>query len=278
MLDIKENINCFTYWEGKEIPYLELCFETMNKHCPQVIRLNEKTCQGYVDLPKEYFKIKAINHRVDYLKAKLIYQYGGFWLDADTILLKELPFKMIEEIDYFGCPGLFGGQKGSKTIKKWLDHMDRLIREKSEFAWAELIMPVISHNWKKYEIKNIEEWRQYNQDINLYWQNGMIVEIDDYMAQEGLKYGAISEKEMCENKNVCLFEIINMDLKMIHPWWGTNNLDYLKKEAKTEIPNKTFATILYNKVFTDEFKKMSREQVLSSGTRLANLLNISLYA
>ena len=146
----------FTYWEGKEPTYIKMCYETMKRHIPDIIRLNENNANLYVDLPPEYYKIKSINHRVDYLKANLIYKYGGFWLDADTIVMKPIQDKLLDEHDYIGCPGFFGGRKGSETLKKWIDHMDIVIKTKSEFQWAELILPMVWENNKHKEIRNIE--------------------------------------------------------------------------------------------------------------------------
>lgn len=159
MSEVKEEVKYFTYWEGPTIPFIELCFESMKKYCPEVVRLNPENIERYIELPGEYFKIKAINHRVDYLKAKLIYENGGYWFDADTILLKRPPDDFIAKNDYFGCPGLFGGQKGGKTLKKWYEYCDKKIKEKSEFYWHELIEPIITPlpGGQFQEIRNIDK-------------------------------------------------------------------------------------------------------------------------
>lgn len=156
MFALNEENLVFTYWEGPRIPYIELCYETMKKYCPNLVRLDETNAHRYVDLPDEYYKIEAINHRVDYLKAKLLHKYGGFWLDADTIVLKPLPFELLKEKDYIGCPGLFGAQKGSKTLEKWIKHMDVVIKKKQKFLWAELILPVVYENNVHNEVRGID--------------------------------------------------------------------------------------------------------------------------
>ena len=146
----------FTYWEGKKTPYIELCYETMKRHIPDIIRLDENTAGYYVDLPPEYYRIKEINHRVDYLKAKLIHKYGGFWLDADTIVMKPLTEDLYYQKEYVGCPGFFGAPKGSKELERWIEHMDVVIRKKSKFQWAELILPMVWKDNKHDEVRGID--------------------------------------------------------------------------------------------------------------------------
>jgi len=134
----------FFYWEGELPGFIKLCIETIHRNCNgfEIHHLNKDNIENYLELPEEYYKIKKINHKTDYLKANLIYKYGGFWIDADTIILKDFSEwnKFLEEYDFIGTPGFFGGTKGSKTIKKWIDGMDI---SKEELEWADLINPLI---------------------------------------------------------------------------------------------------------------------------------------
>lgn len=226
MPDTKEKVNVFTYWEGPKVPYIELCYETMKKYCPQVIRLNEETVKEYVNLPKEYFKIEAVNHRTDYLKARLLYEQGGWWLDADTIVLKELP-----EIThgYMGCAGLFGAQKGSEKMKEWYGWCEKKIHEKSKFYWHELIEPIL---------------------------------------EEKIHGGTR--------------EITNMELSQIAPFFGETILyayfcdepnkmqEYLKRAENS------FAIILYNKMFPQSFKEMSKREILDKKMVISELFRRAL--
>lgn len=268
-------MKCFTYWEGKKKPYIELCFKTMEKYCPEIIRLDENTCRDYVDLPKEYDRIGAINHKVDYLKAKLILEHGGWWFDADTILLKRPP-----EVDstYRGCPGLFGAEKGCEEIKMWVDYMDKKIKQKSKFFWSELITPVIYSTDEWFKIKNIEDWLKYDNTINSSWKNDMVVQVPPEKVEFAIRIGAISPAKDTHKLERFVDEIRNIDKKEIHPWFGTNNMNFLAKEEKTEIPDETWAVILYNHAFGDDkLLKLNQKQILASGTRLSNLLNKALY-
>jgi hypothetical protein len=265
----------FTYWEGKRTPYIELCFEIMKKRYPDIVRLNKNNIEEYIEIPKEYYKIKAVNHRVDWLKASLIYKYGGWWLDADTIILK--PLKVLRD-EYFGCPGMFYAPKGDPSVKKWIDHMEDLIKEKSEFAWAELIMPIITSGNETYKIINIDQWKEYGTLCDHYdnFKNDMIVQMHMSIAEEGLKYGAIEPAPGADKKEVVIFEIKNIDVKCIHPFWGQSNVKYMEREDESIIPEMCFAAILYNKIFPDWFKKMTKKEILKSNLRIANVFRQAL--
>lgn len=104
------------YWEtkkGKKKPaYLDLCYETIVKHCGNNFKihlLDENTVYDYLpNLRKDFNnKITKIPMKADYIRYQLLYKYGGIWLDSDVIVFKNL-YKLLEKLkDYeyvgFGC-------------------------------------------------------------------------------------------------------------------------------------------------------------------------------
>ena len=110
----------YTYWEGKMPAYIRMCRKTLLKHHPEAIFLTEDDVKEYKNLP--------INLKVDYLKATKVYETGGFWIDADMIVVKNLRplFKLLKEHEFIGIPGFFGAQKGSPMLKRWIDGMDHV--------------------------------------------------------------------------------------------------------------------------------------------------------
>ena len=117
----------WTYWEnlpGKKKPeYIDLCFESMKKHCSKsfnIVILNENSIKNY--LPNINPNIKNIKKEeifklVDYYRLLLLYKYGGIWLDADTIVFKNL-ISLIHKLDkdnlsYIG----FGCSSGTNKFK-----------------------------------------------------------------------------------------------------------------------------------------------------------------
>jgi hypothetical protein len=84
-----------------------------------------------------------IHHKTDYLKAKLVLENGGFWIDADMVVMKDLNslVKIVEQKGFAGIPGFFGAKKGNKLVKRWVDGMDKLLKEKITFS--DLIQPLL---------------------------------------------------------------------------------------------------------------------------------------
>lgn len=100
------------YWEGPLPDYIKLCFETVDKNCSNnfnIVRLNENTVNDYIPELKDYdfCKLKKIAHKVDLYRIMLLLKYGGIYIDADTIIRKDL-YQIIEKLkayDFvgFGC-------------------------------------------------------------------------------------------------------------------------------------------------------------------------------
>ena len=112
-LDNQNNI--FMYWEtlpGKKKPeYLDLCYDTVIKNCSndfEILMLNEKNIKYYLpNLRDDLDKKLKIQQKVDYYRLLLLYNYGGIWLDSDTIVIKSLKilFNKLKTYNYigFGC-------------------------------------------------------------------------------------------------------------------------------------------------------------------------------
>ena len=103
------------YWEGNMPDYISLCMETVDNHCSKdfnIIRLNKQNIQMYLPEIKQYNdKINKliIPHQVDIYRIMLLYKYGGIYMDADVIVLRN-PIEIInklKEFDFvgFGCTG-----------------------------------------------------------------------------------------------------------------------------------------------------------------------------
>lgn len=103
------------YWEGEMPSYIKLCMQTVDKNCSQnfnIIRLNKENIKDYIPELSEYEdKINKliIPHKVDIYRIMLLYKYGGIYMDADVIVLRN-PIEIIDklkEYDFvgFGCTG-----------------------------------------------------------------------------------------------------------------------------------------------------------------------------
>ena len=141
------------YWKnvsGKKTPYYILkCHENIKLYCEKdfkVVILNEKTVKKYIsDLIPEYEQLNQVAHKADYLRFKLLYKYGGIWLDSDTILFRSLK-EVIQKIAEVGfvCMGYFndslgkvfpliaflGAIKGSEICLMMIQNMEKKIKAK----------------------------------------------------------------------------------------------------------------------------------------------------
>lgn len=104
------------YWENK-LPnskrpaYLDLCYETVVKHCSEtfnIILLDERTIFDYLPNVRRDLDAKcSIPQKTDYYRYMLLYKYGGIWLDSDIIVLQDLSPLIdklnIDGYDYVGA-------------------------------------------------------------------------------------------------------------------------------------------------------------------------------
>ena len=110
--------NVFTYWENKDgrtEPYahIKLCFDTMKQHFTNYnfVILNPETIKEYLPNVRSDLNNLMIAQKVDYYRVALLYHYGGIWIDADTIVMKNLN-QIFEKLDSgydyagFGCTGI----------------------------------------------------------------------------------------------------------------------------------------------------------------------------
>ena len=88
------------WWQGEESApkIVKACLNSQRKHLPDSVRhvvITEQNYRDYIKLPKWIMeKVKAgsitLTTLSDIIRAALLYQYGGFWMDATLLVLKPL--------------------------------------------------------------------------------------------------------------------------------------------------------------------------------------------
>lgn len=83
------------YWESsnnRQIPTnVKTLIDIFKQKLKQVTILSDKTIHDYIDVV-DTSHLKHIAQRADYYRAKILYTYGGIWLDMDTIVLEDMDY------------------------------------------------------------------------------------------------------------------------------------------------------------------------------------------
>lgn len=80
------------YWEGALPEFVEKCVENIKKRNPnyEVNFLTPATVKSFCDIDYARLQHATPQQKADLIRFALIYQYGGIWLDASTIIYENL--------------------------------------------------------------------------------------------------------------------------------------------------------------------------------------------
>lgn len=255
----------WVYWENKPLsiipPYIKLCIQSIFKHCSKsfhVVLLNEKNIYKYLPELKQKeidlnFSNLLIAQKVDYYRILLLTKYGGLYLDADVLVLKD-PIEIIEklkEYDFvgFGCTGLkcnygYGrpsnGILASRPQSRLMVNVLKNIEDK--------INKINNNSDKKFEYFDLGKY--------VIWD-----ELDKLFKNENYKYFHFSN---------------DYDgTRDINGRWINLPIIFSEEPIPYKNPDKMFFLVLYNSGM-DEFKKMSEDSLLKSNMNISKFLRKSL--
>ena len=164
----------FTYWEPKSgvYSYLELCKKTWEKFNRdyEIVVLDNSNLHEFIDINfygQVLFSGKySLPQIADAIRAYILYEYGGIWLDLDTIVLNDVFFKKLDIFDseydclFFGnevqrttniC--CISAKKHSKLMNLWRNEARKKIiqnKPQNEITWDflgnSIINSYIKHN------------------------------------------------------------------------------------------------------------------------------------
>jgi len=248
------------YWEnkpGKTRPdYLDLCLDTFDKYniyTFQIIILNEKSVYDYLPDLRQDINNFSLAHKSDYIRIKLLYTYGGIWLDIDTIVMRNLmPIvdKLNEGFDFvgFGCSydkcdddktgfpepsnQAMASQKNSVLMKRVLDKLNKFVddHQNKDFEYFDmgkkLIWDSIAELRKEIKYKYYHYNSSYDgsRDINGDWVN-----VDNHISEKPTKLldngknlffiFLENNKFMGDDPKYNWFSKLSRDEIMKGPWW-----------------------------------------------------------
>lgn len=239
------------YWDGPKSSFINLSMKSVDNNCSKsfnIIRLNKDNIYEYLPEMKQYrIKLKdiLIAQKVDIYRIMLLYKYGGIYLDADTIVLRD-PIEIMDKLkkhDFigFGCSNLkctYGYGKPSNWIlvarphsilianvlKNQLDQIDN----KTKFDYHDLGKLVI---WK--ELENLIK----NQDYEYY--------------QYPNKIDGSRDK---------------------HGNWITSEIAFSNKPIEYEDENNMIFFVYYNSNLSDDIKKISEKDLLQKDWNITKFI------
>jgi len=133
----------FYYWEGTRYPYINYCLKSIEKRCGVeshfITQGNVRDYIKGVDLADNWANLRPISQRIDVLRVALLYKYGGCWMDADTVMLKDMnsTFENLQEADIICMRwrrtgrilnGYFFANQGSEFLRICLDWINKQLR------------------------------------------------------------------------------------------------------------------------------------------------------
>lgn len=190
--------NVFTYWENKNnrkepFSHIKLCFETMKKHYKKYnfVILNPITIKQYLPDIRNDLDNLMIAQKVDYYRIALLQKFGGIWIDADTIALKDLDTvfdKLDNGYDFvgFGCTGkicfngypepsngVMGSRQNGLLMTKCLNKLDKMLDSNNKnYKYFDLGKKVIwecMDDLKPYSYYHFPSQFDGSRDIDGYW-------------------------------------------------------------------------------------------------------------
>ncbi len=173
----------YCWLSGDEFPPLfKKCINSWKKHLPGwEFRLWDKTCLEEINEPwvHEAYEAKVYSHASDYIRLYAVYKYGGFYLDGDVEVLKDLsPFI---ELDYvlskensdsgYIETAIFGAHAGNPYLKKCMEryHDRHFILDDGSYDYKFLIPDIMMQCICEYTLlDNIADFKSSQSTMQIF--------------------------------------------------------------------------------------------------------------
>ncbi|HEY1193477.1 glycosyltransferase [Flavobacterium sp.] len=150
------------------------CIKSWKKYLPdyEIIQWNEKNSDLSHPFVKEAYRLEKWAFVSDYIRLKVLYEYGGIYLDTDMMLLKSLNdfldnecFFGAEQNDIVSC-GIIGSIKYNGFIEKCLISYNR-VNFNNEIVWNDFIITLKITNILRNEFNFYKDFDQFIQLKNI---------------------------------------------------------------------------------------------------------------
>lgn len=119
-------------WFGhkKKTKLIKDCIKSWKRHLPdyEIVEWNEKNTDLTLPFVRDAYRLKKWAFVADYIRLKVLYEFGGIYLDTDMMVLKTFDsllenkcFFGAEDMDFINC-AIIGTEKNYWFIKKSIDY------------------------------------------------------------------------------------------------------------------------------------------------------------
>jgi hypothetical protein len=264
----------WTFWEPKANiqPYIDLCMKTWEKFLPdyKVIVCDFDNLHEYID-KKTYksivFRKMTLSKQSDAIRAALIAQNGGIWMDADTIITKRDFIDNAHGNDVIMVGGqrphtgktfvygafIYAARAGTYFLNEWFHKLPARIKKYRLLSKSKILRRIFKKRWNR-----CENW--------------------DYLANAIIDDMAVKYKSpdfMLINKNdVDALPEYTSDLNKD----GISGKDLYVKfyfepgDADAVLKRNGGIILLHNSWTPEKYRKMSAEEFLSQDILISDLL------
>lgn len=161
------NRNLYLYWTGPEYPLLTIMEKLIILHSKdaqnyKVILITPENVSNYIRIPDCFFNFNP-SDQSNYVRVNIICEYGGIWLDMDTIVMNNLNdlFKIMDTYDGFLMledntilvAGAFGSKAHTEFMEEWKNRINRIIASKAtRVKWGEISSKAMNDIKKTYPV------------------------------------------------------------------------------------------------------------------------------
>tara|TARA_B100001094_G_C18158975_1_gene788185 strand:+ start:108 stop:1499 length:1392 start_codon:yes stop_codon:yes gene_type:complete len=181
------NNNIWMYWQNKDKntkrpPYLDLCLQTIKRNSGnfKINILDDESFQNISSIyMPNYVNIQPLGMRADYVRFCLLKEFGGIWLDFDTIVVKNLDifFNLLKQYEFIGFEhnyigdislGVIMSRPNSKICNYMFEIMNTALKEnKFNQTWGQFTDNLRFYINKNHNI-NKNMYRGFNAKKTIY--------------------------------------------------------------------------------------------------------------
>jgi FkbM family methyltransferase len=160
-----ESRNLYLYWTGNGYKLISILRNLIDLHSTsgkgyKINLITEKNISDYIEDIPEYFSNLLPAHQADFVRVNVICDYGGIWLDSDTLVLDSLDslFDFIENKDGFFIKqnndilwnGIFGSRANTPLMIEWKTQMRNILDIKSgKIDWCDIGNDMLQNLYNK---------------------------------------------------------------------------------------------------------------------------------